>query len=147
LRIDLAGDRWSVDVVGKLAVGMVHRSVGIAGITQTTVPGAAPVDNAGGFLALSSNSGVFGSSDWVIAPEVGVNFAWEVTRHIELRLGYSFLYWTDVARAPEQASLGINPNLFPPAPAAGALPSSPSFQLQKSDIWIQSVNLGVEIRF
>jgi hypothetical protein len=147
LRTEFYGDRWSVAAVAKIAVGSVHRTVGIAGTTLTTVPGSAPVESAGGMLALSSNSGVHGSSDWVIAPEAGIELGWDVTSNIRLRVGYSFLYWTDVARAGRQVDTNINPNLFPPAPANGALPSNPAFTLQKSDIWIQTLNLGVEFRF
>jgi hypothetical protein len=147
LRGEFHGDQWSVNLLAKLAVGNVHRQVGITGATRVTVPGSAPVDEGGGFLALSSNSGVFGSSDWVIAPEAAINFCWDFNSHVSLHLGYSFLYWTDVARAAQQVSTTLNPNLFPPAPVGGSLPSMPAFSLQKSDIWVQTVNLGVEIRF
>jgi hypothetical protein len=144
---DYTGERWSVGAVAKMAVGSLKRSVGIAGMTHIAVPGQAPVDLPGGMLALSSNSGVFTSRDWVIAPETGIQFGWEVTPHVLLRLGYSIVYLTDVARAAEQANLNLNPNLFPPAPANGALPNSPTFQLHKSDLFVQTVNFGVEFRF
>jgi hypothetical protein len=145
-RAELFADRWSVQLLTKLAVGEVHRTIGIYGTQKTTVPGVPPTTLMGGFLALSSNSGVFGSTDWVFAPEAGINVGYDINANVRVHLGYSFLYWTDVARATNQVNLQINPALFPP-PQAGATPSQPSFSLQKSDIWVQSVNLGVELRF
>ena len=52
----------------------------------------------------------------------------------------------DVARASDQVDLNINPNLFPPA-VAGATPASPAFHLRTTDMWVQSLNLGLEWRF
>jgi hypothetical protein len=146
LRAEYCAERWTLGVLAKLAVGSVHRSVGITGATTTTVPGSAPVNSSGGFLALSSNSGVFGSSDWVVAPEFGLNFGWNLTSSATLRLGYSVLLWSDVARSVDQIDLAINPALFPPATAA-ATPSRPSFHLTKSDIWLQALSLGLEYRY
>jgi hypothetical protein len=145
-RAEFFADRWSVELLTKIAVGDVHRAIDIIGATRTTVPGAAPVTSPGGFLALASNSGDFGFDDWVFAPEAGINLGYDITANVHVRLGYSFLYWTDIARASNQVNLHINPALFPP-PQAGATPSQPSFSLQKSDIWVQSLNLGVELRF
>ena len=61
-------------------------------------------------------------------------------------LGYSFLYWSDIAHGGDQVTLNLNPNLFPP-PNPAATPVSPTFQNQKSEIWVQSVNLGLEFRY
>ena len=146
LRAEYLAERWTLGVLAKLAVGSIHRSVGITGATTTTVPGSAPVNSSGGFLALSSNSGVFGSSDWVVAPEFGLNFGWNLTSTATLRLGYSVLLWSDVARSVDQIDLAINPALFPPATAA-ATSSRPAFHLTKSDIWLQALSLGLEYRY
>ena len=72
--------------------------------------------------------------------------SWSVNDHVQLSLGYSFLYWSDIAHGSDQVTLNLNPNLFPP-PVPGAAPVSPTFQNQKSEIWIQSLNLGLEFRY
>lgn len=147
LRAVYEGDNWSVTLLSKLAVGNIHRSVGIAGTTTVGVPGGgAPIESNGGLLALSSNIGVYDSNDWVIAPEGSINFAWDITRNVRVNLGYTFLYWTDVARAATQANLNVNPNLLPPA-VSGPTALNPAFTLQKSDLWVQTINLGLEFRF
>jgi hypothetical protein len=147
LRAQLERDRWTLELVTKLGVGNVHRVIGIGGQTQVTVPGVtAPASSAGGMLALSSNSGSFGSFDWTVVPEVGVNLAWKITDAWRLRLGYSLIYWPDIARAADQVSLILNSNLFPPA-RAGATPIAPLFSLVRSDTWIQNLSVGLEFRF
>jgi Putative beta barrel porin-7 (BBP7) len=146
MRTKFVWNPWSLEVLGRLAVGNVQRSIGIAGATQTTVPGSTPAESAGGFLALSSNTGTFRSNDWVAIPEFGLNLSWNINNQLRIGLGYSFLYWSQIAHAADQVSLNLNPNLFPPA-TAGATPASPSFQLNKSEIWIQTLSAGLEYRF
>ncbi len=51
-----------------------------------------------------------------------------------------------MARASDQVSLAINPNLFPP-PKANQTPFTPLFSLVRSDMWVQAVNLGLEFRY
>jgi hypothetical protein len=145
LRAEVCYERWSLQLLSKLAVGGVSREVTIAGNTRVTVPGAAPVASSGGMLALSSNSGVHNSEDWVVVPEFGATLGWDINCNWRLRLGYSVLIWTDVARSGDQVDLGLNPNLFPPVLATS--PSRPAFALVKTDMWVQSLSLGVEFHY
>jgi hypothetical protein len=131
----------------KLAVGDTSQSIGIEGLTHVTVPGTPTVTNAGGMLALSSNTGTHNSDSWVVIPELGTDLDWKVTSFLHLRLGYSFLYWYDVARAAEQVSLTLNSKLFPPAQSLAGTTAAPTFTLHKTDMWIQSLNLGLEFRY
>jgi hypothetical protein len=142
LRTEYCFDGLTLSLLTKLAVGGVHRSVGIAGTTRTNLPS----DFNGGLLALSSNSGVFSSADWVVAPEFGLSLGWELSRNLQVRLGYSFLLWSEVARAGDQVDVNINRNLIPP-PQGSLTPSLPASPLKKSDIWVQSLSLGAEFKF
>jgi hypothetical protein len=146
VRAECFFDRLSVDFIGKLAVGNLRRSVGISGATQITAPGGTPEELAGGLLALASNSGTFKSNEWVVAPEFGIAAGWNFTPNVQLRLGYTFLLLSDVARAGDQVDQLVNPNLIPPA-QAGASTSHPAFQLKTTDIWVQTLSLGMGIRF
>ena len=146
-RTEIFGERWSVELLTKLAGGRVSRDITIAGDTRTTVPGADPVNNVGGALALASNIGSRSNANWVLAPELGLTLGYSVTDNMRVRLGYSFLLLQDVARAGDQVDLTLNQNLFPPAVLPLAGPARPAFFDAKSDIWLQSINLGVELRF
>lgn len=146
LRAELMGQRWVLDLLFKMAVGRMHREITITGMTQTTVPGTDPVTSAGGMLALVSNSGEHNSNDWIVVPELGANFGWDITRNVRLHFGYDVLFWSNVARASDQISLLINPNLFPP-PRNTMTPFAPFFNLVRSDLCVQTVNIGLELRF
>lgn len=146
LRSVIYWQRWSLGMQAKVAAGGVRREVEISGNTTTTVPGFAPVDSVGGMLALSSNIGRRTSDDWTAVPDFAFTLGYDLTSSLRLRLGYSALGFLNVARASEQVSLNINPNLFPPADPSAA-PKSPSFDLHKSDLWLHAVNFGLEYRY
>src|SRR5262245_7281246 len=62
-QLGLAGQvsrgRLSLDVTGKLAIGVTHEVVSIGGSTTAAVPGTVAVPQPGGLLALGTNSGRF----------------------------------------------------------------------------------------
>ncbi len=101
--------------------------------------------SAGGVYALASNIGTQHSNDWVVAPEFGLNVGYQLTSNVRLRLGYSFLFLDGIARAADQIDFTINQNLFPPAITGG--PNRPAVTPVRSDIWVQSINFGVEIQY
>lgn len=137
----------SLDLLTKLAVGNLNRTVKVNGNQLTTVPGFPPADLPGGVLALNSNSGVHTSNDWTVVPELGVTVGWQITSHLQLRLGYSLLVLTEIARAGAQVDTTLNPNFFPGEGQSNVGPRRPGFSLSRSDMFIQSVNLGLEFTF
>jgi hypothetical protein len=145
-RLGFQGPQWALDLLAKCAVGEVGREVKIRGNQVTTVAGTAPVTQPGGVLVLSSNIGTFSSREWQPFPEFGGNLSWRVTPRIQMRLGYSFLFLSEIARAHDQVDLTINPSLFPPASSPTA-PSQPTFHFAKGSMWIQTINVGVEYTF
>jgi hypothetical protein len=147
LRADFVRDTLSLGLLAKVAVGMTSRSVVINGNTRILVPGTAPLTFPGGFLALVSNIGRHKSTDWDVLPELGLTAGWEVTHNVRLRLGYSVLFWPEVARAADQVSLRINPNQFPPPQITANPTTPPVFELHRSNFWVQSLTLGLEYRF
>jgi hypothetical protein len=140
---EIVYERWSLDILTKMAAGNLRREVIINGSTLTTVPPTSTLA-VGGVYALSSNIGNHFADNWVVAPEIGLNINYQLTANVRLHLGYSFLFLQGIARAGDQIDFHVNPNLFPPAAGAG---TTPAFTNATSDIWIQSVNLGVEFRF
>jgi hypothetical protein len=140
---ELFWERWSVDILTKLAAGNLRREVLINGSTLTIVP-PTTTPGVGGLYALPSNIGNHFADNWVVAPEFGLTVSYELTSNVHLHLGYSILYLQGIARAADQIDFIVNPNLFPPAIGTA---TRPAFSLGTSDIWIQSVNFGVEFRF
>jgi hypothetical protein len=138
-------ERLSVNLLTKVAAGNMHRSVNIRGRQVTTVGGVSSTVS-GGVNALDSNIGNRSSNDGAVLPEAGLNLNWRFRSNMNLRVGYSLLYLGRAARADDQIDFTINPNLFPPASSV-ADPRRPTFPDQTSNIWIQTLNLGVDVTF
>jgi Putative beta barrel porin-7 (BBP7) len=138
-------DRFSLDVLTKVAVGRVFRETNIGGDQVTTVPGLAPITQSGGVFALATNSGTFGSRDWKVMPEFTATLTWQIRPNVHARVGYTFLLLNGVMRAADQVDTTLNPNFFPGGNASGAI--RPAFQQIRTDMWIQSVNVGLEFTF
>ena len=140
-------DGLSFELLTKCAVGRMQRAVDINGNTTATVPGETPINLPGGVLALAPNSGSHADSDWRAVPQVGMNFCWEVRPNVTLRAGYSFIYFNQIVRAGEQVDTTINPNLLPGANSSSGGPARPAFNVQRSDMWVQSLTLGLEYKY
>jgi hypothetical protein len=142
-RTQFLWENLTLDVLTRVAFGKVHRVVGIVGNQLTTVPGAAPVVQTGGLYALSSNIGTHGSNDWGALPELGASLTWQVTPSLGVRVGYSILWLDRVARAGDQVNQIINPALLPPASATPTGPIQPTFNLNRQDVWVQNLSVGL----
>jgi hypothetical protein len=134
-------DKLSLDVLTKVAVGRIERTININGDQMITAPGATPVARTGGVFALA-NSGLSTSHDWKAMPEAGAALNWQIRSNMSVRLGYTFILLNGVVRAADQIDTTINPHLFPGGNAALGGPNRPAAFHIRSDMWIQSVNLG-----
>lgn len=149
LRTTYSWDRLSLNLLAKASPGNMTRTVDIHGKQVTTVTGSAPATAVGGLYALSSNIGEHTRNQWTVLPEAAANLNWQVRSNVSLRLGYSALYLTKVARADNQVDFTVNPNLIPQTPPAttGLTPSRPAFQVHFSDLWVQTLNVGLDMTF
>jgi hypothetical protein len=134
----------TVDVLTKLAFGRVTRTFTTEGDQTVMAPGFPTTTQSGGVLALGSNSGTTTTGDWKCMPEAGVSLSWQIRNNITARIGYSFLLLNGVARAADQIDTTINPNLFPGNGGAAIPGSRPSANHIRTDVWIQSLNVGVQ---
>ncbi|HUT93202.1 MAG TPA: BBP7 family outer membrane beta-barrel protein [Thermoguttaceae bacterium] len=138
--------RWSLEVLAKVALGNSHQIARINGDTTITTYGV-PADYPGGILAQRANIGEYGDDDFAVVPEVGITLGYQLTCRLRATFGYSFIYWSDVARPGEQIDLGLNPNLFPPEQVPFSGPLRPAFAFQRADYWAQGLRFGVDYRW
>jgi hypothetical protein len=138
---------FSLEFVGKVALGSTRQSVAIEGATTATVAGAAPVTGVGGLLALPTNIGLYTRDRFGFVPEVGLNLGYQVTPWLRGFVGYNFLYWSSVVRPGTQIDLGINPNFLPSAATPATGPARPTFVGSGSDLWVQGLTFGVELSY
>jgi hypothetical protein len=81
--------------------------------------------------------------------EVGLNVGWQLTRHVTLYAGYSFLWVNTVARAGEQIDPVVNTTQFPILSGNGPLVglARPAFHFDGTDFWAQGLDFGLELRY
>ncbi len=146
---------WSLGLRGMVALGSTNEVVNVVGGSNVSRNGAAlAVDHPGDLFALSSNIGHYSRNEFSVVPEVGLNLGYQITDHIRARVGYSFLYWSNVLRPGDQidrtVDLSLVPSTFPrgiPA-VAGVSPARPlPPPLRSTDFWAQGFNAGLEFEW
>ena len=136
---------WTVEVVGKLALGATCETVNINGSTASTVPGGSTTVLPGGLLALSSNGGNHTSTAFSLVPELDFNLSYRITPNVRLTAGYSIFCWTNIVRPGDQIDTAVNPNLLPPVIPGGS--QNPAFGWNRSTLVGQGVSAGLEFRY
>jgi hypothetical protein len=138
----------TLGVLTKLAVGDVTRQVNIQGSQVVSVPTTTPLVYSGHLYALPSNIGLHTDDDWTVLPEFGLNLGWQATANLRVTLGYSVLWLNRIARAGDQIDMTVNPNLFPgTGQVSPVIGDHPLYTRNRSDVWLQTLNFGVELSY
>jgi Putative beta barrel porin-7 (BBP7) len=134
---------WTFSVFGKVAAGVNRQTSEING-GITAIAGGAPPTRPGGLLALNSNIGIHRRDVFAVVPEVGINVGYDITPRLRIFGGYSFMYWSDVARPGRQIDRVLDENRIPDFPAAPAATGTrPLGQVNSESLWVQGVNFGI----
>jgi hypothetical protein len=146
LRTEFFWNSLGVELLTKVAIGDLHTNVSATGLTTTAVPGFPAVASPGGVYALLSNMGSNTNNFLTAVPEFGLNLKYQIRPDLQLSLGYSVLWIKGVARVGNEINTTINTNNFPPA--TNVVPfSQPTFLLNRTDLWVQSINLGLTFTY
>jgi hypothetical protein len=148
-QVESCWGRLFVDVLGKVALGATHEVVDIHGSTVITSPAGTTVGTPVGFLATASNSGQFTRDVFAVVPEIGINVGCQINTHLRASVGYTFLYWSSVARPGDQVDEGVSGTQLPTDTRfnPGSGPARPAVLLRGTDFWAQGINFGLEFRY
>ena len=127
---------WTLELVGKMALGNNHSAV--------TIAGTSTADANQGLLALDSNSGTHTRDSFSAITELGVSLKRQFGCGLEATFGYTFVYWSDVMRAGDQIDLNVDPRQIPPDPVSATLPAA---LMNTTDFWAQGLHCGLEYAF
>lgn len=142
MRTEFFWSSFGLELLTKVAIGNLHTTVSAVGTQTTTAPGSPTAAFPGGVLALPSNMGSFSANYLAAVPNFGLTLKWQVMPNLQFRAGYSLLWINGAARAGSEVNTTINTNNFPPA--TNVVPfSQPTYILQRSDLWIQNINVGL----
>ena len=136
---------WSYDILGKAAIGATRTVTTVNGETVTTTADGDSTTQTGGLLALDSNIGEFTDTELSSVFEFGLNLRRTFRNGLHFSVGYTFLHWSNVARAVEQIDLTVNPTQIPPGTLSGQ--PRPQNRFKRGGLWAQGINLGLEYRF
>jgi hypothetical protein len=146
--------RWSVDVTGKLALGVNQQTIDINGNQVLTTSQGATTTFNGGLLALPSNIGHHTRDRFAVVPEVGIKLGYQLTDWCRATVGYNFLYMSNVVRPGDQIDRVIDvtqvPNFVPPGVTVPPNPTGvprPLVPFRESNFWAQGVTFGLEFRY
>lgn len=129
---------WSLEVLGKLAIGNMRQAVIIDGSTAIADPLAGQSVVDAGIFAQGSNIGEYERNLFAVVPEINVNIGYEFHPSWRFIMGYSFIYWSNVVLAGDQ----INPNVdFTQATG------QPQFAFDGTGFWAMGLNFGLEHRW
>ena len=130
-------------------MGQMQQVVDVNGATEAFNPDGSMTLFRGGLYALRSNTGRRQRDELAFIPEVGLNAGIQLTRHLKLFVGYTFLWISTVARAGEQIDSEINVSQFPirsgDGPLVGRTRPAPKFH--GTDFWAQGLSFGLELRY
>jgi hypothetical protein len=145
-RLGLGCDRWSLELVTKMALGETHQVSDVQGSSLLGGSVVSPVLLPGPFLALSSNIGRQSADRITLVPEMALTLHYHVTDKVSLSLGYSALYWNKVLCPGDQMDGHVNVTELPfHGPVTG--PGAPAPQFVHTDAFAQGLNAGLEFRF
>jgi hypothetical protein len=137
----------------KVALGAMVQSVDIAGqlVTNDFNNFGTPQTFVGGYFAQPTNIGNHTRHVISVVPEAGLTLGYRITPQLSVFSGYTFLYASNVVRAPQQVNRQINstgaPAITSNPPRTLVGPAQPSFKFNSSDFWAQGLNVGLAYRF
>jgi hypothetical protein len=139
--------RWTLDLLGKVALGATRETIQIRGATVLTTPGSLPAFAMGGLLAQPTNIGNFGRSRFAVVPEAGLKVSYQITSHLRGYVGYSLIAVSDVARPGHQIDRFVNPSQLPTVMGPGTLVGAarPLPLINGADFWAQGISFGFEL--
>jgi hypothetical protein len=136
------GDRFGIEFIGKLAIGVTTEESKISG-SGVIVDPILGTTTTQGLFAQATNGGQHRYGQFALAPEMDLRLSYLVARTVKLSFGYSFLDIDHVARIGDVLNRVTTnpfiPNLVPQ--------TQPSFSRGDSNFWAHGLDFSVAIGF
>lgn len=140
-------NQLTVDLSTKWAIGGMGQEAVVQGGSTVILPNGDRFDRPGGLLALGSNIGDYDRTKLALVHDMSLSVGYCVLPNVTIRLGYDFLWVTNVLRPGRQIDLAVNPTLLPfnAAGPAGAL--RPAYRFDGESFYMHGLSLGVAVQF
>jgi hypothetical protein len=141
---------FTLTTIAKLGVGNMHQELEIEGSTAFANPNTGRAGSSyGGLFANASNIGRFNNDEFAVIPELTMNVGINLTKQLNMFVGYNFLYINKVARPGAQINPIVDASTIPLSPTYGATGQVPGFQrlFVQDEFWLTGVNFGFSFRY
>lgn len=148
LQVRSVWDRLSFDMFGKFFGGVNFETARLSGESRAfdAATGLLIVAPQGLFVQ-SSNAGTYVRNQSTYGFDAGLGMGVDVSERLSLKLGYNFSYLADVLRPQNLIDRNVNIQPIGP-PGSQTAPFGPlPPELRQQSMWIQSLSLGVALRF
>ena len=140
----------TLSLLAKVGLGNMNEVVTISGQSRITDLAGGVSNNVGGILALPSNIGTYKKDKFTVIPELEAKAVWRLTRHLDFSVGYTIMYWNDLALAGDQIETfnGL-PVVNSSQWFGGTLdgPANPNLaEIVDTDLFLHALNVGFTFR-
>ena len=140
--------RWSLDVVGKAAIGVNNEYASV--YMQNTIDKS----NAGGPGPTTTNPNPLqelSRNRFSTMPKLTLTGGYQVTDHVKITAGYDLLYWSAVARAANQIAVATTSNPvtsgYPYGTVLDNWSGLPKPTWNETHYFAQGLHMGAELRY
>jgi len=129
-----------------VAIGANRERLDTSGWGRAVDPAGNSFSTPYGVFTRPGAVGSRSETNFAVVPEIDLQFAYRITKNFELRLGYDFLFLSDMVWAGNQLSRSIDA----PFDAFGAFSAQPlgvSRPFETQTYWAQSFRAGVHVQF
>jgi hypothetical protein len=128
----------------KLGIGDMHEDMSLQGFTVT--PSGIL---KGGSLVGPGDDNTHRTFDRIcFVPELALNLGYQPCHWLRLYVGYTNMYISTLARATQQTvPTSTNATITINGTAVGSSVIAPAFQAHDTDMWVQGLNVGFELRW
>jgi len=142
--LSLTRGRWLASALTKVHLGNMNQRLAVEGFSsQELIGGGAPVISDQGLFARGDVRGVKERDTFAFAPEMNLRLGYQFRKHVSLHVGYSFIYWNDVALTTDQ----IDRNVFIDQGNLGNAGPDRYTTLKSGGLWVQGIDLGATLTF
>ena len=136
--------RFSLELLGKVALGNNTENVRINGVNSITTLGTT-ITTPGGLLTQPTNIGEFERDRFCILPEGSANLRFDLTKNLRASLGFTVINLSRVIHSGRQIDLALNPTQVNGGTLVGE--ARPAFAFQEENFWMSGTNASLEWRF
>jgi len=139
LETTVARGRWSARSLTKVHLGNMNQTVTLAGSRTDTLSGPA----AAGMLVGLGESGTVERDEFAFVPEMNLKLGYRFRNHVEFSVGYTFMYFDNVALAGDYVDTNIAGGQF----QVPFEDNNRLFGFKDRGLWVQGIDLGVAVTF